>query len=409
MSDSRLGSYDPGDTRPENPASAGPEGAVPIAEGFAPALLRWYDVHRRDLPWRAKRGETPDPYRVWLSEIMLQQTTVKAVAPYYSAFLSRWPTVNQLAAAPIEDVLAAWAGLGYYSRARNLHACAVQLAKAGIPETEAGWRAMPGVGPYTAAAITAIAFGKRATAVDGNVERVISRVFAIDVPLPKAKRLIYDAAVRLTPPERPGDYAQAMMDLGATVCTPKSPSCLICPVRAFCSARQEGDPARYPVKSAKVAKPVRSGCACVVVWDTGELAHVLLRRRASSGLLGGMLEPLMSEWVAHDGVNAPHLERDLRREVERRFRLAIGTAGGEIKHTFTHFELRLQVFTIRLDNNVAPLKEEERWVPVTALGQAALPTVMRKAVETGLRALPNQTAVSGTVEASKRSSVSTVE
>ena len=207
---------------------------------FQKALLRWYDGARRDLPWRSNPGLQPDPYRVWLSEIMLQQTAVKAVIPYFEAFLARWPNADALAEAPLGEVMAAWAGLGYYSRARNLHACAKELARGGFPKTEAGLRELPGIGAYTAAAIAAIAFDRPAAAVDGNVERVIARLYALDEPLPGAKPRIRTLAQALVPQKRPGDYAQAAMDLGATICTPRSPSCGGCPVEGFCLARGTG-------------------------------------------------------------------------------------------------------------------------------------------------------------------------
>ena len=241
-----------------------------VPADFQHALLNWYDAARRDLPWRARPGEKADPYKVWLSEIMLQQTTVKAVIPYFETFMARWPTAEALAAASRDEVLAAWAGLGYYSRARNLYACAQAVAREGFPASEAALRALPGVGAYTAAAIAAIAFDEPAAVVDGNVERVIARLFAVEQPLPAAKPAIRKLAAALTPSERPGDYAQAMMDLGATVCTPRSPSCLVCPARAFCTAAARGEAERFPVKSRKAERPVRRGDAFVIVRTAGE-------------------------------------------------------------------------------------------------------------------------------------------
>jgi A/G-specific adenine glycosylase len=239
---------------------------IPIVPAnFQRGLLNWYDGARRDLPWRARPDEKADPYKVWLSEIMLQQTTVKAVIPYFETFIARWPAAEALAAASRDEVLAAWAGLGYYSRARNLYACAQAVAGEGFPTNEAGLRALPGVGAYTAAAIAAIAFDEPATVVDGNVERVIARLFAVEQPLPAAKPAIRKLAATLTPLGRPGDYAQAMMDLGAVVCTPRTPSCLVCPVRSFCSAAARGDAERFPVKSPKAERPVRRGNAFVIV------------------------------------------------------------------------------------------------------------------------------------------------
>src|SRR5690606_9140907 len=245
------------------------------AATVAPALLRWYDRHARVLPWRAPPGaDPPDPYAVWLSEIMLQQTTVAAVAPYYRAFLARWPDVGALAAAPQDEVMAAWAGLGYYSRARNLHRCAQQVAAelgGRFPDTEEGLRTLPGIGPYTAAAIAAIAFDRQAAVVDGNVERVVSRLFAVTTPLPQAKTEIRALVERLVPASRPGDFAQAMMDLGATVCTPKRPRCMLCPLREDCTALSAGDPEFYPVRLARKERPARRGAAFVAVREDGAI------------------------------------------------------------------------------------------------------------------------------------------
>ena len=247
-------------------------------------LLAWYDSHHRELPWRvspkaAINGVRAEPYHIWLSEIMLQQTTVQAVKPYFAKFLNLWPIVTDLAQAPVEDVMAAWAGLGYYARARNLKKCAEAVARdyGGVfPDTEAGLRALPGIGDYTSAAVAAIAFNRQAAVMDGNVERVISRLYAIDAPLPGSKPAMKRKVVELTPADRPGDFAQAMMDLGATICTPKRPACALCPIREHCLAFAEHDPERFPVKAAKKEKPVRFGAAFVAVNNEGE---VLLRRR----------------------------------------------------------------------------------------------------------------------------------
>ena len=249
-------------------------------------LLLWYDRHARALPWRARRGERFDPYRVWLAEIMLQQTTVTAVGPYFRKFILRWPTVQDLAAAPIEQVMHAWSGLGYYARARNLHRCAravVEEHDGRFPDTEAGLRALPGVGPYTAAAVAAIAFGRPAVVIDGNVERVIARMYAIDAPPPAAKRAIETAAKSLTPELRAGDYAQAVMDLGATICTTRRPKCMLCPWAHACTARAAGDPERYPRRGPKSTKPVRRGVAFFLTRSDGA---IWLRRRPDRGLLG---------------------------------------------------------------------------------------------------------------------------
>ena len=270
-------------------------------------LLYWYDRERRDLPWRYAPGEAADPYRVWLSEIMLQQTTVKTVIPYFEKFVAIWPTVADLAAADEEEVLQAWAGLGYYSRARNLHACAGQvMATFGgrFPEQEAELLTLPGIGPYTAAAIAAIAFGARATPVDGNIERVVARLFAVAEPLPDAKPHLRSLAATLTPRQRTGDFAQAMMDLGATVCTPKRPSCLVCPLQEACQAHSDGIAAELPRRTVKAAKPVRRGIAFVAVSEDGK---VLLRRRPDTGLLARMLEVPATDWLEEEPVEGEAL------------------------------------------------------------------------------------------------------
>src|SRR5205823_6586096 len=259
-------------------------------ENHAARLLDWYDRHRRTLPWRAPAGNTSPPYIVWLSEIMLQQTTVATVGDYFHRFVMRWPTIEALAAAPIDEVLSAWAGLGYYARARNLHACARVVAEqhGGLfPEDEAALLALPGIGPYTAAAIRAIAFDHQASAVDGNVERVIARLFAIETPLPDAKIEIGARAAELVPARRAGDYAQAMMDLGATVCTPRSPRCVICPLMKNCLARKLAIAEKLPQRAPKADKPTRRGLAFVLARKDGA---ILLRKRPTNGLLGGMDE-----------------------------------------------------------------------------------------------------------------------
>ena len=262
----------------------------PAGPDTVDALLAWYDEERRDLPWRVAPGKRADPYRVWLSEIMLQQTTVKAVIPFYLRFLARWPTVKALAAAALDDVLAAWAGLGYYSRARNLHKCAVAVAEGlggKFPGTAAELQQLPGIGPYTAAAIAAIAFGEAATPVDGNIERVVARLFAVRQPLPAAKSELKRLAATLTPARRAGDFAQAMMDLGAGICTPRRPSCLVCPVQQDCAAAAHGIAASLPLRLERTERPQRVGFAFVALREDG---HVLLRKRPEAGLLGGMLE-----------------------------------------------------------------------------------------------------------------------
>lgn len=331
-------------------------------------LLAWYDQHARELPWRQPPGARSDPYAVWLSEIMLQQTTVAAVKPYFLTFLKRWPSVRDLAAATIDDVMRAWSGLGYYSRARNLHACARLVAArpdAAFPDVEAELRQLPGVGPYTAAAIAAIAFGRRAVVVDGNVERVIARLHAIDAPLPGAKKDIRQHADLLTPNERAGDFAQAMMDLGATICTPKSPLCGECPLSRSCIARSRGAPEAFPVKAPKKARPVRHGSVFYAQRSDGA---VLVRTRPPSGLLGGMTELPGGEW-SEDASRAlaalKPIEADWRR------------APGHIEHVFTHFSLRLTVFVARVDMK-ADLPADHRWSQ--QLDAEALPTLMRKVI-----------------------------
>jgi A/G-specific adenine glycosylase len=345
-------------------------------ERIASCLLQWYDRHHRDLPWRTPpahtaRGVRPDPYHVWLSEIMLQQTTVEAVKPYFRKFLKLWPDIPTLAAADIDDVMKAWAGLGYYSRARNLKRCAdLVMAEHGgrFPDTLDGLRTLPGVGDYTAGAIAAIAFNRPAVVVDGNVERVITRLFAIGTPLPGAKKQIREAVAAMLPTDRPGDFAQAMMDLGATICTPRKPACLHCPLRDDCEGLRAGDPQHFPVKPAKVAKPLRRGAAFVAVRSDGA---ILLRKRGGSGLLAGMSEVPTTGWTARtDGIDtvdgAP-------------FPSAWRAAGG-ITHVFTHFAIELAVF--RADVGDRPALPGHWWA--SDVHGEALPTVMKKAIEAAI-------------------------
>lgn len=343
-----------------------------VAEPKADDLLAWYDRHRRVLPWRAPPARRADPYHVFLSEIMLQQTTVKAVGPYFADFVSRWPTVSDLAAAPLEQVLSAWAGLGYYARARNLHACAkavVERHGGEFPSQEEALLALPGIGPYTAAAIAAIAFDQPSSPVDGNIERVISRLYRIGTPLPKGKVEIKARAAALTPRRRPGDFAQAMMDLGATICTPRSPACVVCPYSPACAARAEGDPARYPVKAPKTAKPARRGIAFLAVRVDGA---VLMRTRPPKGLLGGMTEVPSTPWSAQADAAAGHepLAAPWRR------------LPGQVEHVFTHFALALEVWRADLPAS-APAPEGCRWVRPEAFDDEALPSVMRKILAHG--------------------------
>lgn len=329
-------------------------------------LLDWYDRHRRRMPWRAMPGAAPDPYHVWLSEIMLQQTTVAAVVPYYERFVRLFPTVQHLAVAELDQVLAAWAGLGYYARARNLHACAQNVAaRGGFPADEAALRTLPGIGPYTAAAIAAIAFSQPAVPVDGNVERVAARVFAIAEPLPGARPAIAASARRLgddpAARARPADFAQALFDLGATVCTPANPACAICPWRPGCVAQAAGCAPDLPRRAPKPARPRRHGA---VFWLEAD-GQVLLRRRPPRGLLGGMTELPGTEWrpaVWDSSAQAPQ-PADWRH---------LGAA----EHVFTHFALELQVFAARV-----PAITAEGFVrPVAALDGEALPTAMRRCV-----------------------------
>lgn len=340
------------------------------------ALLAWYDRAARIMPWRIgpgarQRGERADPYRVWLSEVMLQQTTVAAVQGYFLRFVALWPTVADLAAAEDAAVMAEWAGLGYYARARNLLKCArAVVADHGgqFPATAAELRRLPGVGPYTAAAVAAIAFDEKATVVDGNVERVVARLFAVETPLPAAKPLLRDLAARLTPDARPGDHAQAMMDLGATVCTPRKPACASCPVALHCRARARGIAADLPARMAKAEKPLRHGTVFVGRRADGAF---LLERRPDRGLLGGMLGWPGNDWASTPDAAEPPVAGDWH-------------PAGEVRHVFTHFHLRLQVMVARLDAGRNP--EKGFLVGADAFRPSDLPTVMRKAHDAAMRA-----------------------
>jgi A/G-specific adenine glycosylase len=348
-----------------------------IASPIAERLLGWYDRHARALPWRSPPGTpAPDPYRVWLSEVMLQQTTVAAVKDYFARFTERWPTVADLAAASDEDVMAAWAGLGYYARARNLLACARAVAANGgaFPDSEEELRALPGLGAYTAAAVAAIAFGRRAVVVDANVERVTARLFAIAAPLPAARTAIRAATDRITPDSRAGDFAQAMMDLGATICTARSPRCLLCPLSTDCAAFASGEPDRFPVKPAKAAKPLRRGQAFWIVRE----GSVWLVRRPGKGMLGGMRALPDDGWHARaDGSGEGPLAGPW-------------APAGVVRHGFTHFSLELHL-ALYSGDDWASLPGAENgttgeWWPLARLEEAGLPTLFAKAAALALAA-----------------------
>jgi A/G-specific adenine glycosylase len=337
----------------------------------AHALLAWYDRHRRHLPWRAEPERTADPYLVWLSEIMLQQTTVTAVIPYYERFVSRFPTIEMLAAAALDDVLSLWAGLGYYARARNLHACAqAVVARGGFPRDIAGLLELPGIGTYTAAAVAAIGFGIPAVPVDGNVERVTARLFALTEPLPGVKSAMRTAAETLgRDPDamaRPSDFAQALFDLGASICTPVSPGCALCPWMEPCAARRLGVAADLPRRAPKKQRPLRHG---VHFWLTDPAGNVLLRKRPSPGLLGGMIELPGTPW------------RETRWDPAEALSHAPMTAqwrpAGQVRHGFTHFELTIELYAAQADT----IDGDGFVHPLTRLNEVALPSLMRKCVK----------------------------
>lgn len=334
-----------------------------MEDRVAPLLLDWYRRHARDLPWRARPGgKAPEPYRVWLSEVMLQQTTVQAVKPYFAKFIARWPDVAALAAADEADVMAQWAGLGYYSRARNLVKCAREVAAlGGFPKEEAALRKLPGIGDYTAAAIAAIAFGQRAVVVDANVERVVARLFAIEEPLPGGRKTIRATTEAITPEARAGDFAQGLMDLGSSICTARDSKCLLCPLQQLCRGRAGGDPVRLPIKAKKKARPLRRGTAFWIVRDEA----VWLVTRAGRGMLGGMRGLPDDGWSARgDGDDSAPLQGAWK-------------AGGVVRHSFTHFDLELGV-AIWAGAAAAPAGEGEWW-PLERLEEAGLPTLFAKA------------------------------
>lgn len=345
-------------------------------------LLAWYDRHARVLPWRVspddrKNGRMPDPYRVWLSEIMLQQTTVATVKPYFEAFTARWPQLADLAGASQDDILKAWAGLGYYSRARNLKACAdiVQQNYAGyFPGTVEELKKLPGIGEYTSSAIAAIAYDHPASVVDGNVERVISRLFAIELTLPEAKKIIKQHAHNLTPKDRAGDYAQAMMDLGATICTPRRPACVLCVWFGTCQAAKRGDPESFPRKAPKKIKPTRYGWAFVAVREDG---CVLLRQRPDHGLLGGMTEVPGTVWAE---------EKPALPFAAAPYQAGWNKKCGTIRHTFTHFHLEVDVVMSLFPRGQEPAKNCW-WAAHKDVSGEALPSVMKKILEQAIPAI----------------------
>jgi A/G-specific adenine glycosylase len=347
-------------------SSTRPDAATPQSAPDPALLLAWYDRHRRNLPWRAPPGRRADPYRVWLSEIMLQQTVVATVRPYFERFVMRWPDVAALAAASLDEVLQEWQGLGYYARARNLHACAGTVASrhGGVfPSEPAALRALPGVGDYTAAAIAAIAFDRPVAAVDGNVERVVARLYAIAEPVAAAKPRLKALAAALVPEQRAGDFAQAMMDLGATICTPHRPRCVLCPWRGACAAVAHGIAEDLPARAEKLQRPQRYG---VAFWLTRPDGAVLLRRRPETGLLGGMIEipstPWRTEpWELAEAVAAAPASAQW------------SPLPGNVRHGFTHFQLELGIVA-----GVGQGNGEGLWSPVDKLGAHALPTLMKK-------------------------------
>ncbi|WP_086638387.1 A/G-specific adenine glycosylase [Acetobacter okinawensis] len=343
----------------------------------AHALLHWYDRHRRTLPWRCTGGETPDPYRVWLSEIMLQQTTVKAVGPYYLRFVEKFPTVQALAAAPRDDVLAAWAGLGYYSRARNLHACAQAVAAlGGFPRTVEGLRALPGIGAYTAAAVAAIAFGVPVVPVDGNVERVTARLYNVQDPLPAARKTLAQLASGLNADAparaRPSDFAQALFDLGSSLCSPRQPACGLCPWQGGCAGHAQGTAATLPRKTPKAERPARHGVHFMVM---DAASHVLLRKRPETGLLAAMTELPGTAWRTEPWAEAEALAQAPT--------AAQWARAGVVKHVFTHFTLYVVVYAARVERFANTDVAQGFLLPVAQAKTASLPSIMQKCMTAG--------------------------
>lgn len=343
---------------------------------YAKSLLNWYDRHHRILPWRispedAQKDLKPDPYKIWLSEVMLQQTTVEAVKAYFLKFIKKWPTIENLCTASLEDVLKAWAGLGYYSRARNLKRCAemvVEHYNGQFPSDIIALKKLPGIGDYTAGAIAAIAFNKNEPVVDGNIERIISRLFCISTPPPAAKSLIREKMAQISPYDRPGDFAQAMMDLGASLCSPKNPSCFLCPLNQDCNALLSDDPERYPIKAVKKKKPLRQGVAFVLISKNG---NIFLQKRAKKGLLAQMSE--VPNYFAPDGDKQDISHAPITTDWHY---------CGEAKHSFTHFHLEVSVYCANHINE-QNLKNGW-WIAPHLLGNEALPSVMKKMIAAAL-------------------------
>ena len=354
-----LQAEEPGDRRGVDPAR------------LRPALLAWYDRHGRDLPWRVRRAP-PDPYRVWLSEIMLQQTAVATVIPYFERFVERWPSLPDLAGADLDQVLHAWQGLGYYGRAHRLHECArvVRDTLGGrFPQTEPALRALPGIGPYTAAAIAAIAFDRPAVPVDGNVERVLARLFAVEVPLPAAKPALRQLAGEFAAADRAGDCAQALMDLGATVCVPRNPRCGRCPWHGSCQGRIRGRPETLPRRAPRPERPQRFAAAFIIADGNGAL---FLERRPGRGLLGGLMQVPLTAWLDQppDATEAARLAP---------FAASWRPVPGIVKHGFTHFAARLTLVAARIDRRRAPALEGV-WCTLEGLDGVALSTMMKKII-----------------------------
>ena len=341
-------------------------------EGFRKSLLKWYDAHRRPLPWRALDGNTPDPYRVWLSEIMAQQTTIPAVLPYFMKFMGQWPTVHDLAKADADEIMQNWAGLGYYARARNLHKCAKYVSEelgGTFPDNQDDLKKLPGIGDYTANAIATIAFHKPGNVVDANVERVMARIFAVTDPMPDSKPHLKALAGEMAKGEkkRPGDYAQSVMELGALICTPSSPKCLLCPVSSYCEGYAKGIAATLPARKEKGEKPQKHG---YVYWITGPDGRILFERRGEKGMLGGTIGLPTSPWVGRDKPRN-HLPLNNRPEETRIL----------IRHGFTHFDLELHGFAVILDNTKAPEGGDYFWASRAEAVKLGIPTLFKKALK----------------------------